>query len=142
MSEDKSPLSRIPAILPIAILVAALYVGWIFYSRWNYEREAKRAAEAQALEQARKDIELNGGTTLKILSLTASTGLLEKGQSAQLCYGVANAKNVRFDPAIDGVWPSLSRCVDVSPTETTTYTLTADDGAGHSNTAQVTIQVR
>jgi hypothetical protein len=142
MSENRSLLSRIPAIMPVAILIVALYVGWIFYSRWNYERQASRAAEAQALERTRKEIELNGGTALKIMSLSASTGLISKGQSAQLCYGVANARNVRFDPAIENVWPSLSRCVDVSPKRTTTYTLIADDGTGHSEQAQITIQVK
>jgi hypothetical protein len=142
MGENKNPLARIPAVLPFLILIAATYVGWTFYSRWSYERDAKKSAETQELERARKDVELNGGISLKILSLSGSTGLITKGQSAQLCYGVANAKNVRFEPVIDNVWPSLSRCVDVSPNTTTTYTLTADDGAGHSQTAHVTIQVR
>jgi hypothetical protein len=55
---------------------------------------------------------------------------------------VANAKNVAFDPPIDNVWPSMNRCVDVSPKKSTTYTLVADDGAGHADKAQVAVQVK
>ena len=60
----------------------------------------------------------------------------------QICYGVVNAKNVAFDPPIDSVWPSMNRCVDVSPQKSATYTLSADDGAGHADKAQVTVQVK
>ena len=83
-----------------------------------------------------------GGSRLKITMLYASVGALRRGQSSQLCYGVVNAKNVSFDPPILNVWPSLNRCVDVSPLKSTTYTLNADDGAGHSDKAQITIQVK
>jgi hypothetical protein len=36
----------------------------------------------------------------------------------------------------------MNRCVDVSPAKSTSYTLNADDGAGHSDKAQVAIEVR
>ena len=47
-----------------------------------------------------------------------------------MCYGVANAKTVSIDPPVEGVWPSVARCLNVSPRRTTVYTLTASDGAG------------
>ena len=47
-----------------------------------------------------------------------------------LCYGVVNANEVRLDPPVEKVWPSLSRCFDVAPTKTTHYTLSAE-GADH-----------
>jgi hypothetical protein len=141
-NEKRNFLQRLPLLMPIFILIAALYAGWIFYSRWNAAVEARRAAAAHEVERARKDVELNGGLQLKITGLYASAGAVRKGQSVQLCYGVVNAKNVAFDPPIPDVWPSMSRCVDVSPKRTTTYTLTADDGAGHSEKAQVTIAIK
>lgn len=141
MSQKKGLAARIPAVTWVAILIAALYAGWIFYSRWKAGQEAIKVYQAQEAERARKEVELNGGTTLKIMSLYAPSSIA-KGQSAQLCYGVANAKNVRFEPVIDDVWPSRNRCVDVSPSKTTTYKLFADDGAGHSDSAEVTIQVK
>jgi len=128
--------------MPIFILIAALYAGWVIYSRWNDVREAKREAAAREVERARKDVELNGGSQLKITMLYVSAAEARKGQPVQICYGVVNAKNVAFDPPVENVWPSMNRCVDVSPKKSTTYTLTADDGAGHSDKAQVSVQVK
>lgn len=143
MTEEKETLlQRIPLIMPIFVLIAALYAGWIFYSRWSSAEEARKAAQAQQVERARREVELNGGSRLKITMLYAAPGVLHRGQSAQLCYGVVNAKNVSFDPPIPNVWPSLNRCVDVSPRKTSTYTLHADDGAGHSELAQISVQVK
>jgi hypothetical protein len=143
MTEAKeSFLKRIPLIMPVFIVIAALYAGWIFYSRWNAKEEARHAAAAREIERARKDVEINGGSQLKITMLYSSTGTVRKGQTAQICYGVVNAKNVAFDPPIDGVWPSMNRCVDVLPKKSTTYTLNADDGAGHSDKAQIVVQVK
>ena len=143
MAESKkSFLDRVPLIMPVFILIAALYAGWMFYSRWNAAKQARRSAEVREVERARKDIELNGGFQLKITALYASTPEVRKGEPAQICYGVVNAKNVAFDPPIADVWPSMNRCVDVSPKQTTTYTLNADDGAGHSDKAQVSVQVK
>jgi hypothetical protein len=142
MEEKRSFLKRIPLMMPIFILIAALYAGWIFYSRWSAEVEAKHAAAAREVERARKDVEINGGSQLKITMLYASAGTVRQGQPVQICYGVVNAKNINFDPPIDAVWPSMNRCVDVSPKQSTTYTLNADDGAGHSDKAQVSVQVK
>jgi hypothetical protein len=133
---------RVSLIMPILILLAAIYVAWIFYSRWSGERQARATAETQVIERARKEVELNGGTRLQIRSLYADPGVVRRGETAQLCYGVVNAKNVSFDPPVANVWPSMSRCVEVSPRKSTKFTLTADDGAGHSEKAQVAIEVK
>jgi hypothetical protein len=138
----KSLLQRVPLIMPILILIAALYAGWIFYSRWNAAVEARRAAAVHEIERARRDVELNGGSQLRITMLYASAGTVHKGQPVQICYGVVNAKNISFDPPIDDVWPSMNRCVDVPLKESTTYTLNADDGAGHSDKAQISVVVK
>jgi hypothetical protein len=135
-------LKRIPLIMPILILIAALYSGWVFYSRWNSAVQARHAAEAREVERARRDVALNGGSQLKITMLYASAGAVHKGQPVQICYGVINAKNIAFDPPIPNVWPSRNRCVDISPKKSTTYTLYADDGAGHADKAQVSVQVK
>jgi len=54
-----------------------------------------------------------------------------KGQKVLVCYGVENASEVRIQPPIDRVWPSPSRCLEVKPARTVTYTLTAIRGAEH-----------
>ena len=55
--------------------------------------------------------------------------------------GVANAKTVKLEPQENPVWPSYSRCVDVKPTKTTTYTLTIDDSAGNTKTQSLEVKV-
>jgi hypothetical protein len=142
MSEKKNLLERILVIMPIAVLIAASYVGWTFYSRWSTGRELKKADEARQAERARKEVEMSGGTTLRIMSLYAIPPSIARGQTAQLCYGVANAKSVKFEPAVESVWPSRNRCVDVAPKKTTTYKLLVDDGAGHSDHAEIEIRVK
>jgi len=143
MAEAKKSLfERLPVIMPVFILIAALYAGWIFYSRWSDDKAARHAAAVQEAERARKDVELNGGTQLKITMLYASPAAVRKGQTTQICYGVVNARKIVFVPPIEGVWPSMNRCVDISPKKSTTYTLSADDGAGHSDKAQVLVEVK
>ncbi len=127
------------------ILVVALYVGWILLSRWNENRQIEQrnhdAAAQKQHEQDQKTVEQMGGSELAIQSFYGNPQI-RRGQSAQLCYGVANAKKVTLEPQPNPVWPSYSRCVDVSPSKTTTYTLTASDAAGHSVSQTFTIKVQ
>jgi hypothetical protein len=58
-----------------------------------------------------------------------------------LCYGVENAKSVWLEPPRQELSAALSRCVEVEPKETTTYTLTAEDADGRRATQQVTVTV-
>jgi hypothetical protein len=83
-----------------------------------------------------------GGDRLDILALYATPGTLRRGQSAQLCYGVSNAKSVRLDPPVAPMWPSLSRCISITPDRTTAYTLTAEDAAGHTKSSSFRLEVR
>jgi cbb3-type cytochrome oxidase subunit 3 len=124
------------------IALILLYVGWVFYSRRQENREIEQRAAARRRADDQRTVDMLGGNRFDILSFYASPGTIRRGDTAQLCYGVSNAKSVRLEPQADAVWPSYSRCVQVSPEKSTTYTLTADDGAGHSKTATVTIEVR
>ena len=130
----------------VAFLSVLVYLGWIFFSRWQENRGIEqRAAERQAAaqqEQDRATVEQMGGKELAIQNFYGNPGVVHRGESVQLCYGVANAKVVTLVPQDNPVWPSYSRCVDVKPTKTTTYTLTAQDAAGHSVTQTLEIKVR
>jgi hypothetical protein len=127
-----------------ALLVVALVVGWILFSRWQgnrqIERQSREAKSQRQRENDRAALEQFGGKELDIQSFYASPGAVHHGESVQLCYGVANARTVKLEPQPNPVWPSYSRCVDVAPTKTTTYTLTVQDGAG--NTKSQTVQVK
>lgn len=124
----------------VVVVLVALYVGWIMLSRWQQDREYERRQAAQRAATAER-ARTTFGDELKILSFTLSTSTIRRGQSAQLCYGVANAKSVRFEPPVEHVWPSMSRCVDVSPRKDTTYKLIAEDAAGHRETAELKLFV-
>ena len=129
----------------VVLLLVALYVGWILFSRRlenrAIEQHARDAAAKKQLEQDRATVEQMGGSELAIQTFYGNK-VIHKGEQAMLCYGVANAKKVTLDPQWNPVWPSYSRCVDVTPTKTTTYTLTASDDAGHSVCQTLTIKVQ
>lgn len=127
------------------LLVVALAVAGILYSRWQTNRDIEfRAAQKAAAEQrenAARSVEMMGGSKFDILNFYAAPGAVRRGDSFQLCYGVSNANDVKLDPPVGNMWPSLSRCLSVTPKKTATYTLTATDAAGHAKTASLTVTV-
>ena len=140
------PAYKNPILYSSLVLLAVfLYVVWIFFSRWQESRELQRRARdeksQQQLARDREAIEQFGGKELTIQSFYASTGEIHRGEKLQLCYGVANAKTVKLEPQDNPVWPSYSRCVEVSPTKSTTYTLTIQDAAGNTKTQSIDIKV-
>jgi hypothetical protein len=127
----------------VAFIFVGLYVGWIFYSRW----EANQALVEHAAEKQRsKDeqaFEAMGGNRFDILSYAANPSTIHAGEKSLLCYSVSNAKAVNIEPqSEEPVWPAYSRCVHVSPRKTTTYSLTIGDGAGHTKTGAVEVTVQ
>lgn len=135
-------MRRLMPLTTAAIIIAALYVAWVFFSRWEENRELERRRSETAAENARKVVETLGGNELKILSLSLDRGLIRRGEKINLCYGVMNAIKVSIEPRpSEETWPSTQRCVTVAPTANTTYTLTAQDSAGRIQTAAVTVHV-
>lgn len=130
----------------LVILVVALYVGYVLLERHDSTRLIeKRAADLQA-EKRREDdrlaVEQLGGSELSILGLYVSPTVVDPGETAQLCYDVANAKTVTLDPPAAEVWPSHSRCIDLKAKKTTTYTLAIADATGKSLSQSVELKVR
>ncbi len=126
----------------LALAAVLLSVGWVFFSRWQENREIERRAEEKKAAADRRMVEALGGDRFEILSFYASPGVIRRGETSQLCYAVSNAKKVRLEPQSSPVWPSYSRCVDVSPARDTTYTLTAEDAAGHTKSATLVLIVQ
>ena len=129
-----------------AIGIVTFFVGWIFFSRWfenrAIENREKQERTQKQLEQDRVTLEQLGGKELAIQNFYATPGAVRRGESVQICYGVANAKTVTLEPQSNPVWPSHSRCVDVKPAKTTTYTLTIADASGNTKTQTLEVQVR
>lgn len=142
------PVSRSPlrAILPyttvLTILVAA-YVAWIMYSRYSSNKEAieKAQASAAAAERQRNETITQHGE-LSFTTFYASDAQITPGHSTQLCYGVINAKTVKIDPPIEQLHPTERHCLDIAPKKTTTYTITADNGAGQTKSLSLTVRVK
>jgi len=140
------PVWKNPFVYTGALMVVlAIYMGWIVFSRWNenraIERQARDVAAEKQREQDKNTVEQMGGSELAIQSFYGNS-TIKRGQTAQLCYGVANAKKVTLEPQSSPVWPSYSHCVDVTPNKTTTYTLTASDAAGHLVSQTFTVKVQ
>ena len=150
MSAEQNPAPKSSVRRPIlyssfALLAVFLYVVFIFFSRWKENRKIQqRATEERSEKQLADDrpaIEQLGGKELAIQNFYASATTIHRGESLQLCYGVANAKTVKLEPQDSPVWSSHYRCVDVSPKKDTTYTLTIQDAAGKTQTQTIDIKV-
>jgi hypothetical protein len=146
VTEPKSVLKN-PLLYSSAVLVVALLgVVFVMFSRWqdkrNIERQAAEERGEKQHEQDRLAVEQLGGKEFAILSFYASPTMIRRGESAQLCYGVANAKSVKLEPQAQPVWPSVAHCVDVTPNKSMTYTLTIEDSAGKTLSQDVEVKVR
>ena len=137
----KNPLFYSSTLVGITLLA----VIWILFSRWHENRSIERRSREETaqrrMQNDRVALEQLGGKELAIQTFYARPGVIHKGESAQLCYGVANAKNVKLEPQPNPVWPSYARCVSVSPEKSTTYTLTISDASGNIKTQSVQLKV-
>jgi hypothetical protein len=126
----------------LVLLIALSYVGWVFWSRAHEDRVLEERAAAQRRAQDAETVESMGGNRFEILSFYANPPVIGRGDTADLCYSVSNAKSVTLEPQSSPVWPSYEHCVSVSPHKTTTYMLTATDAAGHTKSDSITVEVQ
>jgi hypothetical protein len=143
--EPTSPVKKFWKYSSIVLVAGLIYVGIVFFLRWNENRDLERKTQekraAVEQQQARDTVETLGGSSFDILGFYANPGEVHRGEESQICYGVSNAKDVSIDPPVAQVWPSVSRCFEVTPQKTQTYTLTADDDKGNKKTATLEIKV-
>ena len=141
--ERRSTLQRMLPFTTVAIVIAALYVGWTFYSRYESNRQSEQAIQAQREEARKRQVEqIYGSGEIKFTTFGADSGVLARGETTQLCYGVLNAKTVKLDPPVEQAKPSYHHCVEIAPKKTTTYTITASDEKGNSKSESITVQVK
>jgi hypothetical protein len=146
--EEKKPngLRKLWMGFGAVVAVVLCFVGYTMWSRKTqdadlaYKQQAAKTAAQRESDAAA--VEELGGADFKILSFYASPGLIHRGDTVDMCYGVSNAKTVKLDPPEGNVWPSANRCLQVTPKKTTTYTLTIDDGKGKTADQQLTITVK
>jgi hypothetical protein len=145
-SARKSPLKSPLFYSSLILACVALYVLYVLYARYDsnrrYEQQTRQHQEQQRRQNDLSAVEQLGGSDLAIRGFYVSPAIIRPGQSAQLCYDVANAKTVTLVPPVAAVWPSHSRCFDVSPKKTTTYTLSISDSVGKSVSEAVELKVQ
>ncbi len=66
---------------------------------------------------------------------------IARGENALLCYGVEHATAVSLSPPPQELTASPTRCVEVTPQSTTTYSLTATGAAGPPAKQELTVTV-
>jgi hypothetical protein len=146
MDGQRKSKSFAATLLPyttILLVIVAIYVGWIFYSRWRDRKEAQERADAAQQAQQKKVVDqVFGSGQVKLLNFSISPIRLQRGESAHLCYGVSNAVSVTIEPHVEDTKPSYNHCFDISPKTNTTYTLTAKDKAGRVETGSLTVTVQ
>ena len=82
---------------------------------------------------------MKGPDPAKITQFYATAPKLAAGEKELLCYGVSNATKVWLSPPRQELSAALSRCVEVTPKENTTYTLTAEGESGPAATSELTV---
>jgi hypothetical protein len=141
--KETSVLALLLRITTVGIVIAGLYVAWTFYSRHQSAQEAQQAIEKKQ-DDARKRVanQIFGSGEIKFSTFSISTSVLKRGETTQLCYGVANATSVKLDPPPpEPLKPSHLHCLDISPKKTTKYTITASNDKGESQSQSLTLRV-
>src|ERR1035438_6353418 len=99
-------LKRAEIPLRVGAILAAVYLGYVFLARHTTD---KRWADGQKRAQTAPNPKFQatyGGTGLKILQFYAREGTITEDQGTVICYGVLNAKSVRIEPPVEGVYPA------------------------------------
>ena len=85
----KSPLKNPILYSWLALLAVLSYVLWIFFSRWQENRELQRRASEERsqkqLDADRQTIDQLGGKELAIQSFYASADVIHRGEKVELC---------------------------------------------------------
>lgn len=119
-------MRRRSGLLPIAFPVGLLLAGIFACSRTQEGRARESSSAVDAV---------------RITQFYVTEPKLPKGEKTKLCYGVENANSVRLSPAVETLWPSLSRCFEIAPVQNTTYSLTATDARGRTVSQQTAVEI-
>ena len=137
--EHRDLVRSLLPFMTIALVIALAYAAYTWYSRRQATREMQQRSQQQQAPSLPPEYQTD---KVKILSFTIDPAAIARGSSAQLCYGVMNAKTVSFDPPLPGAEPTSSHCLTIRPPKTTAYKLTAQGVNGGSESATLTIRVR
>ncbi|MGD0620523.1 MAG: hypothetical protein ABSB67_23055 [Bryobacteraceae bacterium] len=141
---ESGPAAAVRTLLPwtsVLLVLALLWTGWVFLSRHRDIVEAQREAAERVARADQQTLSQLGGDRLTVLDFYASPGAIHRGTHVSLCYGVSNAVSVLIEPDLGSWKPAISRCIDIEPKRTTSYTLTAKSASGQTETATAKVIV-
>lgn len=139
MAASSDMVARLRVGMWVAAAIAIAYAAVVIGSRHLESRRLAKDAETRKAEEYSNSPLAT--SALKILQFYSSTPVISAGQPATLCYGVLNARRLSLEPGNVSLSPALSRCVQVSPRQTTKYRLVAADSRGATQEASLEIQV-
>lgn len=119
-----------------ALALAVAYLAWTLFVRDQSPPPRPSRPQRSAPPTA------PAGGPVKILQFYGYPGEVAPGERVSICYGVANARSVRLEPPLEPIQPHWNRCLVATPSQTTTYTLTAVGEDGAETSVSFTIQVR
>ncbi len=122
----------------VVFAVSVVYTAWTFLSRRAGEWSPIRLAGISHPLPP----EYSDPKGVHILHFYAAVPSLVEGEKTVLCYGVMNAAAVRLDPPSSEVTPSINRCIEIAPEQTTRYTLFVDGKDGGKLAAVFELPVR
>jgi hypothetical protein len=123
-----------------ATAVGLIFLGWVLYARGS-STPTIEAARPATVQRNAETVAFYGNGQLKVLSFYANPAEVKRGGRSLVCYGVSNAASVQIEPPVGEVWPSTSRCVEVTAAKDTDYKLTARDSSGHEETRTLAVHV-
>jgi hypothetical protein len=142
-AESMRVIRKLLPYVTAGVALAASYTVYVFGSRWLENRGIETAAAEAARVRAQREIaQIYGDGELKILTFYATPGVISRGQKALVCYSTVNARSVRLEPAVERMYPALSRCFEVAPLHDTRYTLIAEDPKGHTTKQSFVLLVK
>ena len=145
-SPRKSPLKNPYLYSGLLIAFVAALVLYVMAERYlssrAFDDRVAREQEARSLEDDRRAVQQLGGNELAIRGLYLTPDTIRRGESAQLCYDVANAKTVTLDPPVAEVWPSHSRCIELKLKKSATFTLAIADASGKTLSQSVELKIK
>ncbi len=128
-------------MLKISTVLAVAWCVWVFGDRYLSTRRWQQLHQPAA-SQGSTLPPVFSGSAVKILSFYARDAGVTEGSSTVLCYGVLNAKSVKIEPPVEGATPAINRCLEISPSSTTRYTLTAEGDDGRVTSASFVLPVQ
>jgi hypothetical protein len=92
-------------------------------------------ADGKTTVTAQAVVTVTGSTVPTVQSFTVSPTTVSPGGTAQLCWNVQNATSVTISPGLGTV--ESTACTTITPSQTTTYVLTATNAAGPAQASVV-----